>query len=156
MTVELGGTTLQTFSVEDTLLMLCVHGAKHFWERLIWLQDIAGLASSQSIDWELSMRIAVALRSSRLLLLGLYLAKEMFDAPVPDAFIERATSDSSVRWLAAKVRAGLSGQQSPAVGMLPRAAFRYRSRDGVGEGIWHTLRLATMSTESGPRRMRHP
>jgi len=31
ITVEISGRKMRTFSVEDTLVMLCVHGAKHFW-----------------------------------------------------------------------------------------------------------------------------
>ena len=34
-------------SVEDHLVLICVHGAKHFWERLSWIADLAGLVSRQ-------------------------------------------------------------------------------------------------------------
>src|SRR5215467_10395946 len=48
-------------SVEDELVLICVHGAKHFWERLSWIADVAGLASQQmDIDWERSVSTAKA------------------------------------------------------------------------------------------------
>src|SRR6266436_8712828 len=28
-------------SVEDELVLICVHGAKHYWERLMWIADVA-------------------------------------------------------------------------------------------------------------------
>src|ERR1019366_4101270 len=37
-------------SPEDSLLVLCVHTAKHLWTRLIWLADIAETLRSQTID----------------------------------------------------------------------------------------------------------
>ena len=81
ITVELCGRKLRTFSIEDTLVMLSVHGAKHFWERLGWILDVAELTAGQPVDWPLTMRIAAKLKSTRLLLLGLYLAHELMDAP---------------------------------------------------------------------------
>jgi hypothetical protein len=41
--VPLGGDNVPTLSPEDTLLILCAHGAKHLWERLGWICDVAEL-----------------------------------------------------------------------------------------------------------------
>src|SRR5260370_39215060 len=41
--VPMGGREGLTFSAEDALSLLCVHGSKHFWERLMWVADIAAL-----------------------------------------------------------------------------------------------------------------
>ncbi|HEY9401144.1 MAG TPA: nucleotidyltransferase family protein, partial [Pyrinomonadaceae bacterium] len=35
------GTQINALAPEDLLLSLCVHGAKHVWERLSWIADIA-------------------------------------------------------------------------------------------------------------------
>jgi hypothetical protein len=37
------GTTVPNNSPEDTLVILCVHGTKHVWERLGWICDVAEL-----------------------------------------------------------------------------------------------------------------
>jgi len=55
------GMTLRTLSTEDLVLVLCVHAAKHAWQQLSWLCDIAELARSQQIDWN-----AVEAKSKRL------------------------------------------------------------------------------------------
>jgi hypothetical protein len=55
------GMTLRTLCAEDLLLVLCAHAAKHAWQQLSWLCDIAELARSQQIDWN-----AVEERSKRL------------------------------------------------------------------------------------------
>jgi SAM-dependent methyltransferase len=156
VTVEFFGRNVRTFSVEDTLIMLCVHGAKHFWDRLGWLLDVAELIAAQPVDWPLTLRIAAKLKSTRLLLLGLYLAHELMGAPLPGAILEQARQDSNVRWLATKVQTELAGGASPHMGVLPRAAFRYRSRDGTADAIGHMFRLATMPTEGDRRSVRLP
>jgi hypothetical protein len=44
---------IRTFQTEDLLLALSIHGAKHAWERWIWLFDIAALiARNPLLDWD--------------------------------------------------------------------------------------------------------
>jgi hypothetical protein len=154
--VELCGRTLRTFSIEDTLMMLCVHGAKHFWERLLWILDIAQLITVQEVDWTLLKEIAAKMKSTRVLLLGLYLAHDLLGASIPQALLQDARSETQVQWLAGMVREQYAGISDPTVGVWPRAVFRIRSRDGIGQGLRHTLRLAMSPTESDRRAVRLP
>jgi hypothetical protein len=156
MTVEIGGQRIRTFSIEDTLVMLCVHGAKHFWERLGWVLDIAKLATAQEVDWTLLMQIAVKLESTRVLLLGLYLAHDLFDAPLPEKLLEEIRRDRTVQELAEKVCEKYADISDPGAGVLARTVFRIRSRDGIGQGLRHTWRLAITPTESDRQEVRLP
>ncbi len=148
MTVEIGGQRLRTFSIEDTLVMLCVHGAKHFWERLAWVLDIAKLATIREVNWPLASKIAAKMESTRVFLLGLYLAHHLFEAPLPDELLEEIYHDRAVQELAEKIYDQYTGGSDPGSGLLPRALFRIKLRDGVGQGLLHTLRLALVPTES--------
>jgi len=156
MTVEIGGQRLRTFSIEDTLVMLSVHGAKHFWERLGWVLDIAKLAAVREVDWTLLARIAAKMESTRVVLLGLYLAHDLFDAPLPGQLLEEIGRDRAVRDLAEKVYHQYAGVSDPGAGVLPRALFRFRLRDGIGPALRHTLRLAMSPTESDRQTVRLP
>ena len=156
MTVEIGGRRLRTFSIEDTLVMLCVHGAKHFWERLAWVLDIAKLMTTQEVDWALAARIAARMESTRVLLLGLYLAHDLFEAPLSDELLEEIYRDGAVQGLAEKIYHQYAGISEPSSGVLPRALFRIKLRDGFGKGLLHTLRLALIPTESDREIVRLP
>ena len=136
--------------------MLCVHGAKHFWERLGWVLDIAKLTSAQEVDWTLAMQIAAKMESTRVFLLGLYLAHDLFEAPLPGHLLEEIGRDRAVHELAEKVYAQYAGVSDPSAGVLPRAVFRIRLRDGIGQGLLHTLRLAISPTESDRNTVRLP
>jgi hypothetical protein len=47
------GTAVTTLSTADTLIYLCLHGAKHRWVRLAWLADVAALVDrSPELEWE--------------------------------------------------------------------------------------------------------
>src|ERR1041385_741670 len=43
ITLDVNGTPVKTFSAEDLLFSLCVHGSRHLWERLGWICDVAEL-----------------------------------------------------------------------------------------------------------------
>jgi putative nucleotidyltransferase-like protein len=156
ITVEISGRKMRTFSVEDTLVMLCVHGAKHFWDRLAWIVDLAELIKSQPVGWGSAMQIATDMKSTRVFLLGLYLAHELLGAALPQPVLERAREDSNVRWLADKVRAQLEGKADASPGVIPRALFRLRSHDGIGDGMRHMLRLTMSPTERDRQTIRLP
>ncbi len=146
--IDIGGQKVRTFSVEDTLVMLSVHGAKHFWERLSWIVDLANLSASQPVNWSNTIKIAAEMKCLRLLLSGLYLAHELFGAELPQSLLDNAENDSNVLWLSRKVSEKYKGISDSSAGVIPRFAFRLRSRDGIGQGLRHVLRLAISPTES--------
>lgn len=154
--LEIGGQTVRTFSVEDLLVMLCVHGAKHFWERLAWIVDIAQLITVCEVNWRLLAEIVEKTQSKRLLLLGLYLAHEMFDAPLPKSILASAQSDAQVQWLAIKVFELYSRSSDSRLGVFPRAVFRLRSCDGLWQGLRKLVRLSMIPTESDRETIRLP
>ena len=47
--VKLNGHPIPTFSNENLLYYLCIHGSKHLWERIEWINDIDLLVQSNEI-----------------------------------------------------------------------------------------------------------
>jgi hypothetical protein len=136
--------------------MLCVHGSKHFWDRLLWILDVAQLVRIQKVDWTLLKAIAAELDSTRVVLLGLYLAHDWFGAPLPVQLREEIGRDRAIRELAEKVGEQFAGVSGPAVGVVPRALLRIRMRDGIAQGLRHTWRLALSPTESDRQKVSLP
>ena len=80
-----GGRQVLTFSREDTLLLLSVHGSKHFWERLGWIADIAALSrASRPMDWAIALERARRWGVHRMMLLGAGLAAQLYETPLPN------------------------------------------------------------------------
>ena len=154
--IEIGGVSVQTFSIEDTLVMLCVHGTKHFWERILWVLDVAKMITVQEVDWNRLLAIAEKMKSTRVLLLGLYLAHDLLGAPLPELILQKVRKDGTVRKLAEKVNEQYTGISDPSAGVWPRAVFRLRSSDSIGQGMRHLLRLAMSPTETDREAVRLP
>src|SRR2546422_2601482 len=82
--VKLDAREVPALSVEDELVLICVHRAKHFWERLMWVADVAGLVTRETgIDWGRVADLAKALGAERMLHAGLHLATNVLGAQMP-------------------------------------------------------------------------
>ena len=83
-TFDVAGQRLPGPPLELLLVLLCAHGARHYWKRLVWVCDIAELIQGfPGLDWHRVHAHATALRSRRMLHLGLLLAEQLLQAPLP-------------------------------------------------------------------------
>jgi hypothetical protein len=109
-TLRLNKIAVKSLSAEDLLLSLCVHGSKHLWERLAWICDVAELARARpDLNWSVVLERAASSGSDRMLLLGLYLAKSLLNAPLPEHVKSKLAADRIVVSLAKQVSKRLFG-----------------------------------------------
>lgn len=133
---------LKTVSVEDLLLILCLHGFTHFWERLGWIGDVAALIESrEKIDWPLLLKNADRMGSRRILSLGLYLASNLLGASVPPEVWASAQADATVVALADQVQRGLFTEGTEAVGILSEVRLHLAMKEGKRNKLTSCIRL---------------
>ncbi len=145
--VALASREVPSLSPEDLLLLLCAHGTKHLWIYLKWICDVAQLLRAcPAMDWPRVMREARRLGSERMLFLGLQLARDLLQAPLPDAILERARADAVARTLAGQVRQNLFRDRPP--DGLELALFQFRVRERPRDGLRYALSLALTPTVS--------
>lgn len=105
---SLQGHSIQSLSNEDLLLYLCVHGAKHRWERLEWICSIAALLRAEKqMNWRRVAALAQRTGGLRGLRLGLLLANDICGVPLPPLLAGAALADRGARRLAEQVRGDL-------------------------------------------------
>jgi putative nucleotidyltransferase-like protein len=110
----MAGATICNISLEDLLLLLCVHGTKHQWGQLKWVCDIAELVDSygEKADWRKLIRRARAQGGERMLLLGLLLSHSLLGAVLPENMLESIHSDSTVKKLGDTIACRLLSKQT--------------------------------------------
>jgi hypothetical protein len=146
--VQVAGRQVLTFSREDTLLLLSVHGSKHFWERLGWIADIAALSrASRPPDWAIVMERARKWGIRRMVLLGAGLAERLFQTPLPNGVADYLRSDSTARRLIDGICRRISAAEQVQLGVFSRFMFRVRMRGPLAQGLPYAVRLALMPTE---------
>lgn len=142
-TVDLHERCVPVFHPEDLILMLIVHGAKHRWDRLEWLAGLAELIrQSDEIDWDEVMDRASGLGIRRATALGLQLAVDLLDAPVPASLRHRIRSDPTVAQLAGEVVELLDREPEgwSLANRFDRDRFTLRSQERMRDRVrylWH-------------------
>lgn len=131
-TTMLAGAEVMDMSVEMTLLMLCVHGSKHVWSRLIWTCDVAQLlASSPGLDWDEVTREAKRLGLRRCLAVGLMLVHRVAGAKVPEELLSDFEKDATACRLAGHFAARMFDDPWITPGRLPYRIQMIDLRDRV-------------------------
>lgn len=146
--VHLDAHEIPALAVEDELVYICIHGTKHFWERLIWIADVAALVSRQTdIDWQGATETAKEVGAERMLHTGLRLASDLLHARLPDAVLATVQKDKGAAKLATCVRTWLAAAGNTSPTLFERAAFRLRMRGSGFSAPAYLLRLSLSPTE---------
>ena len=130
------------FSARELLLVLCLHGSKHGWERLSWIADVAEMVRRHpGMDWVWIFERSAALGCTRRLALGLNLAHGLLDAPLPEA-VRFEVAEPRVAAIAREIRerlftdANVFREGAPALRF--NLALYERTRDRVAH-VYNTL-----------------
>ncbi len=145
--VRLDGREIPVLSVEDELLLISIHAAKHFWTRLMWVADVAALISRQDVEWDRAISAAREVSAERMLRIALLLAGNVLGARVPAKIKSFLRSDSGAIRIATRIARRLPLGESVTFGVFERAMFRMRMRGGLLQGPAYLLRLAISPTE---------
>jgi len=133
-TTMLAGAEVPDIIPEITLLVLCMHGSKHAWSRLIWICDVAQLlASSPDLDWREVNLEAKKSGLCRTLALGLLLAHRVAGATIPQAALRRSESDTTACNLAQHIQESLfDAPGSTPMSRVPYSIQLLDFRDRIG------------------------
>ena len=146
--VSVDGHQIPALAIEDELILICIHGAKHLWERLSLVADVAAFVGRQtSLDWERSFATARSVGAERMMNTGLALASNLLGATLPQNVQTRLQSDRAASRLATKIASWLpsAGQAPP--GLFSRALYRIQMRGSGVSGLGYLLRLTFSPTQ---------
>ncbi len=157
--VSIDSHKVPALSPEDELILICIHGAKHFWEQLSYIADVAAFVSRQELDWERVGSAAEEVGAERMLHVGLRLAADLLGATLPEKADVLMRSDRIAGHLARRIMQWLPAAGSAPPSILERAMFRIRMRGGFFPGVAYLFRLSFSPTEedwvAGAENKRH-
>jgi hypothetical protein len=146
--VPLDGREAPALAIEDELVLICIHGAKHFWERLMWIADVAALVTRQTaIDWKRVADSARAVGAERMLHTGLRLASDLLKTQLPGEVLATVQTDGVAARLAEQTCKWLPAAGNAPPGLFERAAFRMRMRGSMLSAPAYLFRLSFSPTE---------
>lgn len=146
-TIQLQGSTVQLPLTQDFILMLCIHGAKDCWEKLEWVCGLAELVRSDpGIDWNQLFSDARQSRCLRIVKLGLLLAHDFLDAPVPATVMVDLKTDEAFRRLVSQIIDRSFAERQVPFTVANRIKFHLKLKDSLPEKIRYCARLAMTTT----------
>ena len=133
----LAGAEVPGIAPEDLLLILCVHGAKHCWSRLMWICDVAELIRAfPQLDWKQTHRRASRLGIWRVTSLGLLLAESLLDAAVPEVLLAEARRDTTT----VRLRDVILGEMFHPSAEFPESQYHILILERRRDRFWQTAR----------------
>jgi hypothetical protein len=138
--VSLAGARVLTFSPEDCLLFLCLHGSAHHWRSLKQVCDVAEVTRATGrLDWEQVIHEAQRTGCARRLSLGLLLAVELLDAPLPQDIRRWAGTDGRAVSLTARYSRQFCEEQGYRGGLAQALTAGVQMRERVRDRAAYCL-----------------
>lgn len=127
--LPLGGNSVISPSTENLLLILCVNATKEMWRRLEWLCAIAELVrQNPQMNWNKLLLQAKKFNSERILLLGLFLLRELLEVKLSDEINKRIEKDKAIPPLAKKACESLF-EEKRKLKTIEMHLFRLKARE---------------------------
>ncbi len=150
---EFDGCHARMLGLEDQLIFLCVHAAKHQWAQLGMVRDIAATVRL-SLDWESLLREAQRLGILRIVLVSLALADVLIGCEIPKPVAGLSAINAARGFLAGIIERMIAMQEIPLESSSyfrfmvqvrertsDRAKFIWRLATTPSAGEWGTVKL---------------
>jgi hypothetical protein len=146
--VALDGNRVPALSPEDEFVLICIHGAKHFWERLMWVADVAAMTSGGTrLDWKIVRESAKAVGAERMVHVALRLVQELLRTEIPAEITDAVTRDRATIAICERIKKWLPYAGFAPPSLSQRARFRIGMRGGLFAGFGYLFRLSLSPTE---------
>jgi Uncharacterised nucleotidyltransferase len=146
--LTLDGHAVPALSPENEFVLISIHGAKHFWERLICISDVAAMVHNHpELDWNMIRRSAAEAGAERMVRVALLLAERSLGVAIPQEMKNEVQRDSACLRLVRQIETWLPYAGFAAPSIVPRAFFRFAIRGNAIAGLGYLVRLSLSTTE---------
>jgi hypothetical protein len=143
VSVYLNNREIKTISLEYSIILVCVHGAKHFWQEMKWLADLSQLINQfTDLQWEIIFNHAENLNAKRILTLGLLLAQEYCGVNYDSEIVSLLRSEKSIQYFLNDLHANFFRFRSWSPFSVPLLFYiktRERKKDRISYIFYYVL-----------------
>jgi len=138
---------------EELLCYFCLHGTKHRWLILDLVCCVSELIRvRKNINWGYTLEYANRIHCRRVLLLGLFLARDLLGVNLPDYIDQMIDQDRQIKLLASKAYEGLFDNYMDGT-MMPEKfdSFMFQVKDSFFDKILYGCRTLFLPTKEDLR-----
>jgi Uncharacterised nucleotidyltransferase len=137
------GTTVNNFSLEDYLPILCVHGSRHIWQRLAWLCDIATLVhNNPNLNWEKVIQRANFWGCKRRLCLGILMVHRLFEVTLSEQIWHSISEDASINNLVPQIYDEIFGEVKTSDKFMGTTLYHIQTRERLQDKFLYVQSFA--------------
>ena len=145
--MKLQGSSVHVPAAADLLLMLCTHAAKDCWEKLEWVCCVAEvLKANPGLNWQRILEQAHKARCQRILFLGLLLAHDLLEAPLPADVVSTLLTFRTLPQLASQIVKDFFSPEPKRINVPARVRFHLRTKDRLRDRLRYCWRLSVTTT----------
>ncbi|MBZ5569641.1 MAG: nucleotidyltransferase family protein [Acidobacteriia bacterium] len=141
VSVTVAGRQVAVPAPDDLFLLLCAHGTKHFWYRLLWLVDVALLLRERAAAAQHLLDVSQREGVRRIVLVSVALAARILQLELPPAIADAVRRDPAVPPLLEAMAQSLYTGDAPA-DKLAENLLLLRCRERWSDVLLIALRLA--------------
>ena len=134
-TVDINGFNVSSFTPENLLIILCIHNAKHDWEKLGWICDISQLIQNYKMDWTLILEKSGQLGIQRIVNINFSLANDLFELKLPEDILNSLNSDPVIKKISLLIKSRLFSEATYEFSLINKLFFDLRKRESLYYGI---------------------
>ena len=132
-TFNYNGFAFKIPKITNHLLMLAIHSSNHNWNRLSWINDIAQFIRINNIYWSEVLIKAEEIGVKRILLINLFLAKDLFDLDLPEEVLIHIKSDNKVQKTSFEIKKRFFNEEN--LNLFGKLILNLKKREAVKYGI---------------------
>jgi len=126
---------VKVLSTEDTVLALCIHGAKHNWLQIKLITDIAFfISSNKELNWSLIISKAKNMGCLNITLTGILLSNEFCGLPLPYMINKKINENKRVKKLTNNIKTRILRGKANS-GRLSEFLCIPRTMDSIFDGL---------------------
>ncbi len=122
-------------SNESLIILLCIHCARHDWSRLFWICDIAEIFKTYEINHFKLFENAEKLGVKRILLINLFLTKDLFGLKLSNETINQIKNDHNIENICTILKQMLLTQNHRSLNIFKRIIFDVKKRESFYRGL---------------------
>ncbi|MBD2578885.1 nucleotidyltransferase family protein [Oscillatoria sp. FACHB-1406] len=148
-TVAIAGESVPNLSPEMMLLAICGHGTKDCWTQLARICDVAAIVRNHpQLNWDKVLELARIKGGRRMLFLGLFLARDLLELPLPETILQQIEAEPEVKILAQQVSERLFDSVDRTEKDGSKTRFHLLARERWRDRVRYFLQLLFVPTTS--------
>ncbi|QUH22618.1 nucleotidyltransferase family protein [Methanobacterium alkalithermotolerans] len=124
---------IRTPSAENEFLMMCIHCAKHNWNRLLWIMDLGEVLEKKDFNWQKVMKISEELGVKRILIINLILIQDFRGSQIPAEI--KINSDNPAKEIALQIKNRIFNIDENSLNLIGKFFLDLKKRDSFQIGM---------------------